>query len=170
MTAMTFDTLEASKRLRDAGLDERAAEAIVELVQQSTDWPDISHLATKADIRDVLVKADLANLATKADIRDMVMKTDIRDMVVKADLANLATKADMRDMVVKADIQDMLVKADIRDMATTGEIALLRVEAKRDIAELEIRLGDKIRQQTWAVLGGVATIVMLATTIIKLVP
>lgn len=50
MTAITFDTLQASRRLRDAGVDERTAEAIVEVVSQTTELPDISKLATKADL------------------------------------------------------------------------------------------------------------------------
>jgi hypothetical protein len=36
MTTIGFDTLGASKRLREAGMDERLAEAVVELVQQTT--------------------------------------------------------------------------------------------------------------------------------------
>jgi hypothetical protein len=46
---IAFDTLGATKRLRDAGLEERAAEAIVELVQSTAQFPDISGLATKAE-------------------------------------------------------------------------------------------------------------------------
>jgi len=50
MTSITFDTLDASSRLRAAGLDERVATAIVEVVKRAADLPDISQLATKADI------------------------------------------------------------------------------------------------------------------------
>jgi hypothetical protein len=55
----TFDTLSASKRLRDAGVEEPAADAIVELMRYATNFPDISGLATKADIADVATKADI---------------------------------------------------------------------------------------------------------------
>lgn len=74
---LAFDTLSASKRLRDAGLEERAAEAIVELVQSASHLPDISGLATKSDVADMATKRDIADLATstKADINEM--KTDI---------------------------------------------------------------------------------------------
>lgn len=51
----------ASKRLREAGVEEHAAEAIVELVQKTTMRPDISELATKTEL--LAVKAEL-----KADI------------------------------------------------------------------------------------------------------
>ena len=66
MTAIAFDTLSASKRLREAGMDERAAEAIVELVQQTAQMPDISNLATKDDLRELAARAELRDAATKA--------------------------------------------------------------------------------------------------------
>jgi len=50
MTQIGFDTLTASKRLREAGMDERVAEAVVELVQQTARMPDISELATKTEL------------------------------------------------------------------------------------------------------------------------
>ncbi len=39
MSAITFDTLSASRKLCDAGVDERTAEAIVEAVKQTTVLP-----------------------------------------------------------------------------------------------------------------------------------
>jgi hypothetical protein len=58
--ASVFDTFNVSKRLRDAGAEERAADAIVELVRYSTDFPDTSGLATKADIAEMATKADIS--------------------------------------------------------------------------------------------------------------
>jgi hypothetical protein len=87
--SMAFDTLGATKRLRDAGLEERAAEAIVELVQSTAQFPDISGLATKAD---TATKADLANMATKAET------------ATKADLADLAHSTKMDIQALKADL------------------------------------------------------------------
>jgi hypothetical protein len=87
--SMAFDTLVATKRLRDAGLEERAAEAIVELVQSTAQFPDISGLATKAD---TATKADLANMATKAET------------ATKADLADLAHSTKMDIQALKADL------------------------------------------------------------------
>ena len=57
MTSIGFDTLSASKRLREAGVEERAAEVIVEIMQQTTMLPDISDLATKSEL--FAVKAEL---------------------------------------------------------------------------------------------------------------
>ncbi|GGL41645.1 hypothetical protein [Caulobacter rhizosphaerae] len=82
--SVAFDTLGATKRLRDAGLEERAAEAIVELVQSTAQFPDISGLATKAD---TATKTDLANMATKADLAELAHATKMDIQALKADLA-----------------------------------------------------------------------------------
>ena len=82
--SVAFDTLGATKRLRDAGLEERAAEAIVELVQSTAQFPDISGLATEAD---TATKADLANMATKADLAELAHATRMDTQALKADLA-----------------------------------------------------------------------------------
>ena len=68
MTAIAFDILSASKRLREAGMDERAAEAIVDIMRSTTELPDISDLATKTELS--LARADL-----KTEIASV--KTDI---------------------------------------------------------------------------------------------
>jgi hypothetical protein len=173
---LAFDTLSASKRLRDAGVEERAADAIVELVQSAAHFPDISGLATKTD---TATKADIGGLATKADIVDMVRQADIIDMVRKADIADMVRKADIVDMVRKADIADMATKADIANMATKAELADLAHSTKIDIqalkADLAItknqilaELNDKLRFQSFALMGGMTAIVGLATAILKL--
>ncbi len=125
---VAFDTLSATKRLRDAGLEERAAEAIVELVQSTAQFPDISGLATKAE---TATKADLAGMATKAET------------ATKADLAELAHATKMDIQALKA------------DLAITKN-------------QILIELNDKLRFQSFALMGGVTAIVGLATAIIKL--
>ena len=37
MTTLTFDTLDATRRLRDAGFDEKQAEAVVRVLSESQD-------------------------------------------------------------------------------------------------------------------------------------
>lgn len=119
---IAFDTLGATKRLRDAGLEERAAEAIVELVQSTAQFPDISGLATKAD---TATKADLANMATKADLVELAHATKMDIQALKADLAITKT-------------------------------------------HILVELNDKLRFQSFALMGGVTAVVGLATAIIKL--
>ena len=119
---IAFDTLGATKRLRDAGLEERAAEAIVELVQSTAQFPDISGLATKAE---TATKADVANMATKADLVDLAHATKMDIQTLKADLAITKT-------------------------------------------QILVELNDKLRFQSFALMGGVTAVVGLATAIIKL--
>jgi len=48
MTPFAFDTLSASKRLREAGMAEGVAEAVVAVFQHATASVDFGQLATKA--------------------------------------------------------------------------------------------------------------------------
>ena len=73
-----FDTLSAAKRLRDAGVEERAAEVIVDLVQSAARMPDISDLATKSDLNQLA-------LATKSDMQTLRLE-------LKSDIAALETR------------------------------------------------------------------------------
>jgi len=68
MISIGFDTLGASKRLREAGMDERAAEAVVEIMQRTTTLPDISDLATKAELKTELALVE-ARLSEKIRIQ-----------------------------------------------------------------------------------------------------
>ena len=62
MNAAAFDTYAAAKRLRDAGFDERQAEAAVSMVRDAA-GADREQLATKADLTEV--RADLAGLEAR---------------------------------------------------------------------------------------------------------
>ena len=144
MTPFVFDTLSASKQLREAGMAEGVAEAVVSVFQHAATMPDISHLATKADL-------DAQGAATKADLDALrvATKTDL-------DALRVATKADLetQGVALKADID--LMKADIgtlrRDMAT-----------KTDIADLRAEVTDKLRQQGWLLLGGIGAMLTIFT-------
>ena len=149
MANYTFDILEASKRLREAGMTEGVAEAVVAVFQHATTALDLSHLATKADMADFgrAMKAELADLR-----RDMATKADIADMATKADIASMATKADIADMATKADIANMATKADIADMAT-----------RSDLFALEVRMSERMRLQGWSIMGGITLLLGLFT-------
>lgn len=133
MTPFPFDTLSASKQLREAGMPEGMAEAVVSVFQHAAIPPDISDLATKSDI------------------------------------AGMATKADFVDMVRQADIADILRKQDIADMATRADLSELRLAAKADLLELEVRIMERMRQQGWALLGGTAVLLAISTGIGRLI-
>lgn len=80
MTPYTFDTLSASKHLREAGMSEGVAEAVVSVFQHATSSIDFGQLATKADIADMATKADLERFATREDLHELSGKLGERMM------------------------------------------------------------------------------------------
>jgi hypothetical protein len=117
-----FDTLSASKRLRDAGVEERAADAIVELVQSATHFPDISDLATKADVADMATKRDVADLATatKQDVAELATKAALQD--VKTDVLLLKNELKNTEYRIMAELND---KLRVQGMALIGGMAAI---------------------------------------------
>ena len=88
--ALQIDTLAFSKKLREAGAEERLAEAIVEGITAA----DTSELATKADLKAELtgVKADIAGVKTvlKGDIKTLEIRMEA--MATKEDMAKVRTE------------------------------------------------------------------------------
>jgi phage-related minor tail protein len=90
-----FDTVSAAKRLRDAGVEERAAEAIVDLVQWAARMPDISDLATKSDLNELALatKSEFdkmtAQMATKSELKSEIHALRLE---LKGDIAALETR------------------------------------------------------------------------------
>jgi hypothetical protein len=149
MSPFAFDTLSASKQLREAGMSEGVAEAVVSVFQHAAAMPDISHLATKADLdaQSAAMKADLE--AQSAALRAAL---DAQGAKMKADL-------DAQGVRVKADLD--LMKADIgtlkREMAT-----------KADLADLRAEFGVKLLQQTLMMIGGVTALVTMVNVTLKI--
>ncbi len=99
MSTVPFDTLSASKRLREAGVAEGTAEAIVELIQQTTMLPDISELATRSELQ-----------AVKAELKSDIALTEAR---IRADLSEkirLQGWALLGGMAVLVSISTALIK------------------------------------------------------------
>ena len=83
MNAATFDTCAAAKRLRDAGFDERQAEAAVSMVRD----------AAGADREQLATKADLDALESRVDAKLAGLETRLRaDLATKADLETLRSE------------------------------------------------------------------------------
>lgn len=84
MAKIAFDSLNASKRLREAGMGERLADTVVELFQQSAGMPDISHLATKDDLKQFATKEDL-KLFAKEDLLEtkLTLRMEIAQLEVR---------------------------------------------------------------------------------------
>lgn len=189
MSPFAFDTLSAAKQLREAEMSEGVAEAVVSVFQHAATMPDISHLATKADLEalSVATKADVADMATKSDLEllRMATKADIEalGLATRVDIEALrvATTSDIdalrsstdalrsnvdalrSEMARKSDIADMATKSDIADMATKADIAEVRLE----VANLRADLQATIRQQGWLIMGGVGVVVTISNTMLK---
>lgn len=84
MSVIAFDTLEATKTLRSAGVEERTAEAIVAVVQRTVELPPTDHLAT----RDQLVQ--LENKVEAMDRRLSGRIDDLRTVLFAGVAFNLA--------------------------------------------------------------------------------
>ena len=83
MNAAAFDTYTAAKRLRDAGFDERQAEAAVSMVRD----------AAGADREQLATKADLDALESRVDAKLAGFETRLRaDLATKADLETLRSE------------------------------------------------------------------------------
>lgn len=140
MTPFAFDTLSASKQLREAGMPEGVAEAVVAVFQHASAMPDISHLATKADL-------EALSVATKADLEAL----------------RLATKADLeaQGAATKADF-------DALSLITRADIHALRQDMQAGFAELRAEFSAKLLQQTWMMIGGVTALVTMVNVTLKI--
>ncbi|MDG2531077.1 hypothetical protein [Caulobacter endophyticus] len=110
MSNIPFDTLSASKRLREAGMEARAAEAVVELVQQTTMLPDISELATRSELQAVKTELKSELKGEIASVRSELALTEAR---IRADLSEkirLQGWALLGGMAVLVSISTALIK------------------------------------------------------------
>jgi hypothetical protein len=69
MSSLIFDTHAAANRYTSAGFTDSQVDALVDVARETTALPDISSLATKADL-------DRLALATKADFTQLDGKID----------------------------------------------------------------------------------------------
>jgi DNA repair exonuclease SbcCD ATPase subunit len=120
--ALTIDTLAFSKKLREAGADERLADAIVEGITAA----DTSELATKSDLREV-------ETALRTDLREVetALRTDLRE-------AETALRTDLRDL--KTELKNDIVTLD-------HKIDTLRADTRADIAQSENRIVDTLTKR-----------------------
>ncbi|MBP7704253.1 MAG: hypothetical protein KA105_03070 [Caulobacter sp.] len=146
MTPFAFDTLSASKQLREAGMEQGMAEAVVAVFQHAASPPDIGHLATKDDL-------ETLRMATKQDLETLRIAT-------KQDLEALraATKHDLEALRIatKEDIADMATRTDLENQGAT-----IRSDLRADIMASEARVRETIRLQGWALMGGVGLMLAL---------
>jgi len=93
--AFPFDTLTQAKRLREAGFEERQAEALTAALRDAATTFDPSSLATKGDLDALRADVDALRAATRSDL-------DALRAAMRADLAAglAALKADLLQWII----------------------------------------------------------------------
>jgi hypothetical protein len=94
--AISLDTLKFARRLTDAGMDPRHAEAIVTGLSEA----DTSELATKTDVG--AVKADVA--AVRADVAAVKADLTVVESALKSDIAELKAELKSDIAALKAEM------------------------------------------------------------------
>jgi len=82
MPAVAFDTHRYVKRLEEAGVPEKQAEAQAEVLSETMSL-NLDKLATKDDIKDMATKADLAEVRSAIEGLRVATKADLRTEVVR---------------------------------------------------------------------------------------
>ncbi len=115
MSSIAFDTHAAATRFRRAGFTDDQVEALVEITRETTALPDVSTLATKADIAklEMTTKAEIERLelATKAEIArlELATKAEIArlELATKAEVAQLGSQIDAR--IANSQVQTLTI-------------------------------------------------------------
>ncbi len=170
MTPFVFDTLSASRQLRDAGMAEGVAEAVVSVFQHAATMPDITHLATRADLEALgsSLRGDMEalRLGTKAEMDAHRLATradfDAFRQSIKADMETLRLTTTSNQEALRL-IVDVDLEAVRRDMATKDDIAQVRLE----IVNTRAALNETIRQQGWLLMGGIGALVTILNGLMK---
>lgn len=122
-----FDTHKVYKKFKDAGIEDRAADAFVEAINEAR-ATDLENLATKQDLKDIRNELDTKIESVRAEL-----KVDIAD--VKSEL-----KDDIHLLELKvSDIKSELVK----------EVSIVRegvFEAKLQAAKFHSELREDIKE------------------------
>ena len=116
-TDPAFDTLAHVRTLREAGVEQKQAEAHAEAARALR-----AGLATKADL--AVIEADIATI--KARLDTFATKADLA--VIEARLDTFATKTDLDEFATKADLKAGL---DNLEMRIDARIAGLRADIYR---------------------------------------
>jgi hypothetical protein len=82
MTVLAFDTHEAANRFKAAGFTEAQVEALVEVTRMTTALPDISTLATKADLTGEISSLRSELKLEIAGLRSLIATTQVQTLAI----------------------------------------------------------------------------------------
>ena len=131
-----IDTLAFSKRLKDAGADEKLADAIAEGISQV----DISNLATKADLE--TLKQALYNQIS--DLRDEIKD---RNIVVDNEFTSLRNEMKIRDLNINHSLENILIEMREKDASLHKEMNEKNASLHKKMNEMHTSLRNEIRER-----------------------
>ena len=123
MADMAFNTIAEVQRLRDAGFEQKQAEAITLSIHSGV----TGGVATKADLD--LLKADLEvqGAQTRAEIAALDKKIEVQGAEIRTEIAEVRTEIAALDK--KVEVQGTTVRTEIESLRTliaTGQANQLR--------------------------------------------
>ena len=161
MAAIAFDTLKYSKRLKDAGVPDKQAEAEVEALAEALEV-NLKDLPTKDDLtRETgLLRRDLKELESslKRDMKELEssLKRDMKELEssLKRDIKELegSQKRDLKEL--ETSLKHDLTESESRLKHENG---LMRLEMR----DIERRMTIKLGGLMVVAVGAVATLVKL---------
>lgn len=102
MSAIAFDTLKFTKRLREAGVPEKQAEAEAEAVQDAL--REVIADFEKSRLADVSTKLDIKELDAKLETTRDFLRRDIKESELKLEAKIAETNANLVKWVVSAGV------------------------------------------------------------------
>ena len=124
MHAVAFDTLEAAKRLRDAGFNEKQSDALVGAFASNM----LQGLAGKDDVKQL-------NDSLRKDIVQMEERVELKIESVSKDMVQMGERLESK------------IESVSKDMVQMGERLESKIESvSKDMVQMEERLESKIAQ------------------------
>jgi len=152
MAAIAFDTLKFAKRLKEAGVPDKQAEAEAEALKEV-----LSDFAGE----------QLANLTTRRDLKELenILRRDTKELEtgLQRDMKELETnlQRDMKEL-------ETSLKRDMKVLETNlqRDTQEIKTQVSRDIKESELRLESKLAESNAALVKWVVSVGVLQVAII----
>jgi hypothetical protein len=159
MSTIVFDTHAVASRYRAAGFSEPQVEALVETAREASDLPDISSLATKADLERLalVTKTDIDLLGGRMDQLAARFDGRIDQLAARVDgkIDQLGTRLDGK-------IDQLGTRLDGRMDQLDGKLGLVQAELKAAIASTQL-------QTIYFILTAMVALTVLSTWLSRLI-
>ncbi|BCX17733.1 MAG: hypothetical protein KatS3mg117_1415 [Geminicoccaceae bacterium] len=121
-TGLALDTLKIVKRLKEAGLEERQAEAIGEVLFETREF-DLAQLATKADL--ALLRAEMRS-EMHALRTELLGEMDRRFAAVEGEMHRRFAAVDARFAALEAEMDRRFAAVDAKLAVVQTELSMLK--------------------------------------------